>query len=485
MNRSMTVYLPESGSQAMIALLSSIFRQQIDVHALPPEPLRLERLKCFHIRISGSVMQSRAPFVYPLMSDEFHRYYLSSAGQPLSAIPGADWVCLGGQGRDFALAMARHMAANSIRHVVVRPFTSVEGTFPRDRQRGDKIVTMCKQPNLHNDRCVKEIKDKLLAVDPARWDSRDYCLVADRYDTIRPLIHKHLAVSPKTIVDVGCGLGNTTNSLAIAYPDAQVIGFDFSETSINVARKSFPGPNLRFEVGDFTRPLPLPDGGVDLLVSVEATNMSVSPAMTAREFCRVLSGNGLIVNVSLSESAYVYWDYPASLFFPTHLNTFATDWFYTVRAAGFGFRLEPWGLESFTFLPCRDVDFLEAHRAFERSRRDSDTYLPYHDRFAMIIGPGVKSDKPCGAYRHLLETNYLTYVALCLESHDPGDAELDRFTRWGAALVREYLGLMPGAYEFCLGILPQARAFPAHDNARLPPFTARGSGIERRQTASA
>lgn len=43
------------------------------------------------------------------------------------------------------------------------------------------------------------------------------------------------------IMDVGCGLGFTTNALKQAYPQARVIGVDISSDAIQFAAKRFPG----------------------------------------------------------------------------------------------------------------------------------------------------------------------------------------------------------------------------------------------------
>jgi len=460
MHHKVLIHVPEASANFLLNLLKTGFGKQVEIHAEAPAPLRLDTLSCFNIRFKGSVMHSRAPFVYPLLSGELHRYYLTSSGRQLSEVHGADWIYLGGSDRQFVQTLGRYMLLNKVRHVHVRPFTSVEGELARSRQPGDTDVIMCKQPCYHNDKCVKKVKDTLLTTPPDKWDRNDYVLVSDRYESIRPLIEKHLPAPPRVIVEIGCGLGNTTARLAEEFPDAQVTGYDFSEHSIEVARRSFNLPNLHYEVGDFTRPLPIDDKSVDLLVSIEATNMSAAPTVTASEFCRIVSDRGVVVNASLSESSYIYWDYPASLFFPTHMNTFATDWFFTVKAAGYGFHLEPWSLFSFTFIPCRDEAFHNAHRSFLSSRMNEEDFQPYHDRFAMVFGPGVAGLKPTGVNAHIKESNYLDYVALCLKSHDSTDAELERFTRWGIDLVRNQLLLLPEADQFIMRVLPETRNFP-------------------------
>lgn len=56
--------------------------------------------------------------------------------------------------------------------------------------------------------------------------------------------------APATVVDLGCGPGNSTRLLADRWPDAEVIGIDSSETMLERARADHP--DVRFELGDMT-----------------------------------------------------------------------------------------------------------------------------------------------------------------------------------------------------------------------------------------
>jgi len=57
----------------------------------------------------------------------------------------------------------------------------------------------------------------------------------------------------KQIYDLGCGAGNKTYFLAKLFPNANVVGFDFSDAGIDEARKNYRLPNLKYEVKDITR----------------------------------------------------------------------------------------------------------------------------------------------------------------------------------------------------------------------------------------
>jgi SAM-dependent methyltransferase len=56
---------------------------------------------------------------------------------------------------------------------------------------------------------------------------------------------------PFRAVDIGCGAGATSLALAIARPDAEVVGVDLSQALVDVARNRLAGlPNCRVEQGD-------------------------------------------------------------------------------------------------------------------------------------------------------------------------------------------------------------------------------------------
>ena len=69
---------------------------------------------------------------------------------------------------------------------------------------------------------------------------------------LRYLIQCNLSKLPtdsiKTVLDVGCGQGENTALIAQCFPDAQVVGIDFSTSGIEVAKTLHKLPNLQFEV---------------------------------------------------------------------------------------------------------------------------------------------------------------------------------------------------------------------------------------------
>lgn len=58
----------------------------------------------------------------------------------------------------------------------------------------------------------------------------------------------------KSVLDVGCGIGNSTSVLAKKFPEAKIIGIDNSDDMIASARKE--NPNIEFRKLDAEKKLP-------------------------------------------------------------------------------------------------------------------------------------------------------------------------------------------------------------------------------------
>jgi trans-aconitate 2-methyltransferase len=54
------------------------------------------------------------------------------------------------------------------------------------------------------------------------------------------LVSKIKIDHPKSIIDIGCGPGNSTQVLYQRWPEAEIIGLDSSEQMIKKAREDFP-----------------------------------------------------------------------------------------------------------------------------------------------------------------------------------------------------------------------------------------------------
>ena len=96
------------------------------------------------------------------------------------------------------------------------------------------------------------------------WSAKQYLKFED--ERLRP-VHDLANAVPlkevKTIVDLGCGPGTSTEVLCQHWPNAKVSGFDSSADMIANAKKRLP--KIEFTVQDIEKWSPEPD--VDLLFS--------------------------------------------------------------------------------------------------------------------------------------------------------------------------------------------------------------------------
>ncbi|KAH7156694.1 S-adenosyl-L-methionine-dependent methyltransferase [Dactylonectria macrodidyma] len=96
------------------------------------------------------------------------------------------------------------------------------------------------------------------------WSANQYSkFLNERTQPSRDLLSRVPLVSPKRIVDLGCGPGNSTAVVAERYPDAKVSGIDSSADMIQKAKETLP--EVSFDVVDLTTYKP--DGEVDLYFS--------------------------------------------------------------------------------------------------------------------------------------------------------------------------------------------------------------------------
>ena len=141
-----------------------------------------------------------------------------------------------------------------------------------------------------------------------RWDPRTYSQFND--ERSRPffdLVGQIRADAPRRVVDLGCGTGELTATLADRWPGATVTGIDNSPEMIERAHtRSGNGSALTFETGDIVGWRMEP--GVDVVVSNAALQWVPTHRELIRQWARV-AGSG----------AWLAWQVPGNFNAPSHV----------------------------------------------------------------------------------------------------------------------------------------------------------------------
>jgi malonyl-CoA O-methyltransferase len=164
--------------------------------------------------------------------------------------------------------------------------------------------------------------------DPARLDPAQVRRAAERaaatYDDAAVLqreVGRRMAerlalvkLQPATILDAGCGTGESLGELRARYPDATIVGLDIAVNMLSAARRraaamqlpprgglarllgarAAPGGEACFVCSDITR-LPLASGALDLVWSNLVLHSVVEPLPAFAEFLRALRVGGLLL----------------------------------------------------------------------------------------------------------------------------------------------------------------------------------------------
>src|ERR1700710_2819829 len=91
------------------------------------------------------------------------------------------------------------------------------------------------------------------------WSARQYVTFEDeRTRPVRDLLSALPAIEARSVIDLGCGPGNSTEVLAARFPEAAVCGIDSSADMISAARQRLP--RAQFTIGGIEE---WNDGGTD------------------------------------------------------------------------------------------------------------------------------------------------------------------------------------------------------------------------------
>lgn len=166
---------------------------------------------------------------------------------------------------------------------------------------GKKLIFKNKSLICENKHCFDVAKtgyvNLLLANQKNSFDPGDNKeMIAARVAVMRQDYYKALAegiarllkeYNPKSIIDVGCGIGYVPNVLKSAFPQAKVSGTDISRNAIDTAAKNYK--DIPFAVASSAR-LPLSNESMDAVICAFAP-------VFREEFLRVLKKGGVFVRV--------------------------------------------------------------------------------------------------------------------------------------------------------------------------------------------
>lgn len=126
-----------------------------------------------------------------------------------------------------------------------------------------------------------------------KWDADQYLkFKQERTQPALDLINRLGQESPATVLDVGCGPGNSTQALAIRFPQADILGIDSSEAMITAAKAALP--NLSFALCDAGTGLPALGRTFDLIFSNACLQWIPDHPVLLRSLFDVLNPGGIL-----------------------------------------------------------------------------------------------------------------------------------------------------------------------------------------------
>ena len=123
--------------------------------------------------------------------------------------------------------------------------------------------------------------------------ARQYDLLTSLQRSIADELFKRVAQSPepRSMLDVGCGTGYLTNRLKAHWPQARVVGLDFAQGMLDVARAA--GSPVEWVLGDGNH-APFHDSEFELIVSNLAYQWADGLTESFKEANRLLAANGVL-----------------------------------------------------------------------------------------------------------------------------------------------------------------------------------------------
>lgn len=104
--------------------------------------------------------------------------------------------------------------------------------------------------------------------------------------------------NPSKILDLCCGTGDMSGLLKKTYPQSDIIGVDFSENMLNIAREKYT--DIKFLEADCTD-LPFENNSFDVCVISFGLRNIEDLNKVLKEILRVLKSDGIFINLDLGK----------------------------------------------------------------------------------------------------------------------------------------------------------------------------------------
>ncbi|TVQ45134.1 MAG: methyltransferase domain-containing protein [Gloeocapsa sp. DLM2.Bin57] len=132
---------------------------------------------------------------------------------------------------------------------------------------------------------------------------------------------------PKQILDLGCGTGLLLQALLARFPEAKLVGIDYSLEMLNIAKQRLPD-TVELHLGS-AEDLPFTENSFELVISTSAFHYFPNPVVAIQEATRVVKTNG---NLVITDWCADYWtcgllDLWLRLFNRAHVHTYTVKEF--------------------------------------------------------------------------------------------------------------------------------------------------------------
>ena len=120
---------------------------------------------------------------------------------------------------------------------------------------------------------------------------------------LAPLFVEFVGVrDSEKVLDVGCGTGSLSATLASVTGASKIVGIDPSNGFIEYARTQIADPRVTFEVGD-AQALPYPDKSFDRSMALLIVNFIPDAPKAAKEMRRVTKSGGVVATTMWDRSS--------------------------------------------------------------------------------------------------------------------------------------------------------------------------------------